>query len=219
MLVLMAFLIFSAAGWTVLAQEKPPAAQSDKAYCGSTKLVRFGFKDPDHTQFLIPEAYLFDPYNIFHKVKIPAEFIVIRIDRKSFLPICNKQTTAKDFIKITLKPSSLNGFSIFSKNMKNLYLDRSDEKEIDFDLYKNKNQEPSIGKSDFFIPKKDFSSNPMFMKCSYSQKRTNQRSGCEVHSLISDHVRAEYGIDASDLAQVKIINEKIKKIVSSFKVN
>ncbi len=200
-------------------QKQPESlAQANAELCKNANKVLFGFNDANHTQLLIPENYLYDPYNIFHRVKAPAEFIVIRIDRKSFMPVCAEQAAAKDFIKITLKPSSLGGFKIFSENMQSLYPDKSEEGETGFDLYKNKNQETSMDKIDFLIPKKEFSSNPMFMKCSYSQ-RTNQRFGCEVHSLISDHVRAEYGIDASDFAEVKVINEKIKKIISGFKVN
>ena len=53
-----------------------------EALCGISKSTEFEFNNSEKTKFVIPDAYLYDPWGAYNKAKKPAKFINILLVKK-----------------------------------------------------------------------------------------------------------------------------------------
>lgn len=199
------------------------AENLDPASCGKSSDITFGFNDVYHTQFIIPEEYLDDPYQVFHKVKNPAELISIRVKKSTFGPKCNHAIgKLNEDIQITIRPSDKNKFALIRESHQRIFTKDNGVESNIFNL--STNNYPANKKwerRDFLVPIDNNLKDKIFFECSYAlpSSRTHTRVGCKVSAEITDTVYVTYTIAAADLENYSSIQKKVKDLVLSFIVN
>jgi hypothetical protein len=199
------------------------AENSDPAFCGKSNKVLFGFNDEHHTQFSIPEAYLYDPYHAYHKVKDPAEFISLRLDKNTLKPACADKERGLDHGKLlvlTIKPNRFENILSNRKRVQSIKIGQNNE----FDIYRDKWSAASSDlrtTDDLLIPKDKDYIDKILMECSHPRntKEPDHLTGCTVYAKTTDTTYLIYTIDSKELPEYQVLDKKIIQFMKSIMVD
>lgn len=203
-------LVFIMAGVSFAEKQK----ESSSDVCGGSPLIQFRMNDSDHTEFLIPEAYLDDEYNFYHKVKSPISLIQLIAKSSDLSPDCERvawnRTIAtnsyrlQNFVSIaihnyryddltSMKESHQTSFPYFVEEKNGYKIYRSKQYE------KNKN---IIGEMDFMEPADSKIAGKFFAVCSRGLHEEVLVS-CLINQHVQKNLFIEYIIKPDDVYQME----------------
>lgn len=193
------------------------AENSDPTFCGKSNKVLFGFNDEHHTQFSIPEAYLYDPFHIVHKVKDPADLISLRVRKTDLKPACSDEVRGLDdgkLITININQHLKNDFAHLLAVSQSFHSIPAGEIGDQYSLYKMR----ANLSGELFIPKNEEARKSFFLICNHPSTLTTQEAlkSCGATINITDTIHASYIVENISLEEIQKLNEDIKNLLLGF---
>ncbi len=190
-----------AESWTPVSDN----AEGNAACTNPVKLL-MTFDDSERTSFLIPSAYLYDPYHVYNKGRGSLELISVLARKDNFGPACPAKIWRRSrVIEIRL----MKGKVCESRRPNKNYIIQDKISENDnFEVYNIR------GGDDIVIPKDTTLANKLLIECSHTHD--HGWGDCHLYALVSDTVCAKYDLDQKKFSDYRNINQKVVDLVRGF---